>query len=56
MYGVFDEGWCNCLSHCGLVDARIRGSDKDLPVLDSTHLVEILLCKYVVLLLDFHTI
>ena len=38
MYGVFDEGWCNCLSNCGLVDARIRGSDKDLPV-HNIHLV-----------------
>ena len=26
----------NLLSYCGLVDARIKASDKDLPVLHST--------------------
>ena len=25
----------NLLSYCGLVDAKIRASDKDLPVMDS---------------------
>ena len=28
----------NLLSYCGLVDARIRGSEKDLPVLNILNL------------------
>ena len=34
--GIFKYGTCNSMnnlsSHCGLVDAKIRASDKDLPV------------------------
>ena len=30
----------NMLSYCGLVDARISGSEKDLPVLQSTEMLD----------------
>ena len=32
--GIFMYWTCNLLSYCGLVDAKIRASDEDLPVIN----------------------
>ena len=50
--GIFMYWTCNSMSnlssYCGLVDAKIRASDKGLPVLLSPRIVEVLLCTWIV--------